>query len=353
MVLVNIIVWGSIFVWGSILNRKDLGLEYAWVWFKGRVKTACDSSERCKDIRAYVIKNPAISLSYLLFVIFTIVFGFFFPWFFSSFIKTLYIAVEQQIKNIDVNSYGFRSISLSIAGSITLLITILGVVLTLIRNLLTRQQNRTDEERLVTEQISRAVEQMGAYKQGVGEKSYEPNIEVRLGGLYSLQRIMKDSPKDEETIAKIFYAYVRENTKKDETKEKNTQPRVDVQTALDVIGQFNRMWKEQNKEIPQEIRLNFSNANFAGYFFTDINFSGADLFYADLENANLEGVDLSGAILFGANLTNADLSKVKNLTQEQIYDTFGSVDADTETKLPDDIAPSKDWKNSEEEGEEL
>ncbi len=312
-------------------------LKQAWVRFKKRVKTACDSSERCKDMRAYAKKNPAISLSYLLFVILTIVFGIFFPWFFYSFITSLYTAVDQKIKDgIDVNSYGFRSISLSIAGSITLLITILGVLLTLIRNLLTRQQNRTDEERLVTEQISRAVEQIGAYKQGVDEKSYEPNIEVRLGGLYSLQRIMKDSPRDEITIARNFSAYVRENVNKNKVKKKNVQPREDVQTALEIINQFNKVRREHER---REIHTDLSRVDFNGYSIAHIDFSGfilRDIVFSDeklfntnfskayLRNAdfsktkNLMEVDFSNATLYNANLSGAILFKI-NVSGATLY----------------------------------
>ncbi len=305
----------------------SISIYCSWKRYWQCVKTTWDSYERCKDVEAYIRKNPAISFSYLLFVIFSIVFGFFFPWFFSSFIKTLYTAVEQQIKNIDVNSYGFRSISLSIAGSITLLITILGVLLTLIRNLLTRQQNRTDEERLVTEQISRAVEQMGAYKQGAGEKSYEPNIEVRLGGLYSLQRIMKDSIKDELAIAKIFYAYVRENAKRDKEKNLIIRSKVgketyqlpdDIQATLSIIRQF-------DKNILPDSQLNFSRAIFNEYHLIGMNFSYFILKYADFTGSdftdgNLSGADLSGATLINTRLVRANLSGA-NLSNTYLMET--------------------------------
>ncbi len=163
----------------------------------------------------YTEKNPALAFTYTLFVSFSILFVVFFYGRLYPLINSLYELVGYQIENISIGSRAFRNASLSIAGSITLSIAALGVILTLIRNLLIRQQNRIDEERLVTEQISRAIDHIGTDKQTANGKILGPNIEVRMGGLYSLQRILKDNPKDVETIIKILSTYVRENTKKD------------------------------------------------------------------------------------------------------------------------------------------
>ncbi len=38
------------------------------------------------------------------------------------------------------------------------------------------------------------------------------NLEVRLGGIYALERIARDSPKDHWTIMEVLTAYVRENS---------------------------------------------------------------------------------------------------------------------------------------------
>ena len=50
----------------------------------------------------------------------------------------------------------------------------------------------------VTERFTRAIEQLGS----------EP-IEVKLGGIYALERIMKDSPRDHWTIVETLTAFVR------------------------------------------------------------------------------------------------------------------------------------------------
>ncbi len=38
------------------------------------------------------------------------------------------------------------------------------------------------------------------------------NLEVRLGGIYALERIAHDSPKNQSTIMEVLTAYVRENS---------------------------------------------------------------------------------------------------------------------------------------------
>ena len=103
----------------------------------------------------------------------------------------------------------------------------------------------------------------------------EPNIDVRLGGLYSLQRIMQDSSRDMLPIARILYAYVRENTRRDKSKEpKQKSPHghetyklpEDIQSALNIIIQFKKDWKKQFGEFPKDNQLNFFIHRFYGIF---------------------------------------------------------------------------------------
>ncbi len=322
----------SVFYWGKRRIRNSVSwckkcAKYFWSWCWRLFKL----------VIRIISKISLFGLLVFVFLALLIAFGLLFGWFLLSFVGSLYIDIATQIDGVTIGSPAFRNVSLSIAGSITLSIAALGVILTVIRNLLTRQQNKTDEERLVTEQISRAIDQVGAYKQDIKGERLEPNIEVRLGGLYSLQRIMQNSRKDEDSIAKIFYAYVRENAKKvekgtiEETKkdlhrwQKKRYPREDVQAALDIINQFNEAWRNKNKNILNDIQINFARSNFSGYSFTDKNFSnfvleGVDLSHATLTKANLSHATLIEANLTKANLTKANLTKV-NLSGADLTDT--------------------------------
>ncbi len=82
----------------------------------------------------------------------------------------------------------------------------------------------TQKEGHITDRISKAVEQLGAEKtvkklnfQDETVETSEPNIEVRLGGLLSLERIAQDSTnydkgRDHVRVMEILCAYVRENS---------------------------------------------------------------------------------------------------------------------------------------------
>src|SRR5829696_2981635 len=65
------------------------------------------------------------------------------------------------------------------------------------------------QDQQVTERFTRAIDQLGA----TDDKTGNPRLEVRLGGIYALERIARDSPKrDYSTIMEVLTAYVRENT---------------------------------------------------------------------------------------------------------------------------------------------
>jgi hypothetical protein len=71
-------------------------------------------------------------------------------------------------------------------------------------------QNRLDIDRQaqITNRFTQAIGQLGAEL-----KDGKPNLEVRLGGIYALERIAYDSPRDHWTIMEILTAYVRQNAR--------------------------------------------------------------------------------------------------------------------------------------------
>ncbi|WP_250124930.1 pentapeptide repeat-containing protein [Chroococcidiopsis sp. CCMEE 29] len=145
------------------------------------------------------------------------------------------------------------------------------------------------EEKQVTERFSKAIELLGSEK-----------LEVRLGGIYALERIAKDSPKDHWTIMEILSSFVREKSPLQSPKNVQQEPpkiTVDVQAALTVLGR-----RDSSKD-PNQQKLDLSLANL----------SGANLSGASLRKANLLNTDLREA-----NLARADLYIALNLTLEQV-----------------------------------
>ena len=64
-------------------------------------------------------------------------------------------------------------------------------------------QTKADLQRRITESFSKAIEQLGSDK-----------VEVRLGGIYGLERISKESPDDYWTVMETLTAFVRERTQR-------------------------------------------------------------------------------------------------------------------------------------------
>ncbi|MGM3307846.1 pentapeptide repeat-containing protein [Anabaena sp. WFMT] len=225
------------------------------------------------------------------------------------------------------------------------------------------------EDKQITERFSKAIELLG-----------NKEIEVKLGGIYALEQIAKDSPeKYHWTIMEVLTAFVRENAplKKEEEgeKEKILKLRIDIQAALTVIGRRNCENEQENQRLDLNWidirganldranlkRVDFICSNLDGTSFQkarlqDVCFWGSSIQWVNLSEAILQKVNLAGANLYQANLyqttlqesfplagtnlhfTNlseanlqkVDLSETKNLELHQIE----SANIDQDTKLP-------------------
>ena len=171
-------------------------------------------------------------------------------------------------------------------------------------------QNRLlTQERLITDRFTKAVEQIGNSKE-----------EVVIGGIYSLERITKDSPKDQWTIMEVLTAMVRKNSPipekikklddksedKIKTLEQLESVNIQVQAALTVIGRRNPDQDNTQEDKVTKI-LDLSESNLSDANLENANLKHADLERADLRTANLKHADLELADLFTANLERADL----------------------------------------------
>jgi uncharacterized protein YjbI with pentapeptide repeats len=166
-------------------------------------------------------------------------------------------------------------------------ISFLGLSATIIAGIGFYLNYKQGQEKLVTERFSTSVTQIGNAKEV-----------VRIGGIYSLERIAKDSPKDHWTIMEVLTAYVRQNSPLPPKGKVASPIPIDIQSALTVIGRRN------SKQESLEKSLDLSSSNLSG-----ANLIGADLARADLIGANLIGADLARADLIGANLIGANLSR--------------------------------------------
>ena len=155
---------------------------------------------------------------------------------------------------------------------------------------------RVAEEGHITERFTQAIAQLG--------QEGDDKMAIRLGGIYALERIAKDSEKDHGPIMEVLTAYVRERAPRKESHKppSDERPPTDIQAILTVIGRRETTGKGRRND-----RLDLSKTHLVGAILPDANLREAILSWADLRQANLSRTHLEEAGLFMAKLNKADL----------------------------------------------
>ncbi|MEM9048953.1 MAG: pentapeptide repeat-containing protein [Pseudomonadota bacterium] len=264
-----------------------------------------------------------------------------------------------------------RNIAYALAAILGATAIVAAIPFQLIKTWVNERLATATEEGLITDRIAKAVEQLGAektaklrvrtirYKITAGDRTDEveveqiegealqipsdaadddidrpkwqsierqvPSIEVRLGGIYALERISQDSARDHIQIMEILCAYIRHNAPASAAKdgmpdlpkdgiptdewvkglrawvEKLERPREDVQAALTVIGRRSeeRIALELERTPPYRLDLRATNLQ------------RADLMGARLNHAQLTRAQVQGATLIGTQMQGADLQRAK------------------------------------------
>ncbi|MGI3171558.1 pentapeptide repeat-containing protein [Pseudooceanicola sp. C21-150M6] len=252
------------------------------------------------------------------------------------------IEIYQALLGIDLETdttqhEAVRNVGLALAA-------IIGLPFIVWRSMVAQRQVNVAEEGLITDRINKAVAGLGTDKtvkrqriDSSGKKIFEqdgegkpdlsrpvwdevtePNLEVRIGALFALERISQDSERDHIQIIEILCAYIVENMDqshialpKDENASPDTwrtwgqsnppvRPRADLDVALRILGRRNP--DRLNIEAKADYRANLNYVRFR-----KLNLSRCLFVNADLRAAHLQGVTLWGAQLQGANLNQAQL----------------------------------------------
>jgi hypothetical protein len=176
----------------------------------------------------------------------------------------------------------------------------------------TWQQVRIAREGQITGRFTRAIEHLGS-----------ENLDVRLGGIYALERLALNSPADRSSVTTILGAFVRGHAPWhvgssdgpthpapiDDQLPWLTHRAVDVQTAMHVLAR-----RPGHPDEPQLFlsrtdlrRMQLSDARLADTYLRHANLSRSWIPDAHLEHGHMEDVDLRQANLRGAHLDHADL----------------------------------------------
>ena len=72
-------------------------------------------------------------------------------------------------------------------------------------------------------------------------------IAVRLGALYALERIAQDSLRDHVQIMKILCAYIRTNSKLDNSIDLTKPLRADIGAAINIIAGRDKLYNGKKR----------------------------------------------------------------------------------------------------------
>jgi uncharacterized protein YjbI with pentapeptide repeats len=173
----------------------------------------------------------------------------------------------------------------------------------------------------ITERFTRAIEQLG-----------HEQLDVRVGGIFALERIARDSTDDRGPIVEVLTAYVREHAPwppqspragvtrtaqidpRDEhaapaaeptdDPSQDRRPETDVQAALTVLGR-------RLRDHEGEVFLDLTSTDLRGARLTGAHLEKAELQGCHLENATLADAHLDKAKLWNAHMQGALLFRAQ------------------------------------------
>lgn len=192
----------------------------------------------------------------------------------------------------------------------------------------------------VTDRYTKAVEQLG-------EKG---KPQVRVGGVYALEKIVRDSPQDGNAVIDVLVAHVRETRAVSPEPRPESEIPLDTSAALRVLGRLPRVDGMPVLDLRGlDLRkVDLTRANLSGCLLhgtrldgsvlvgaslraallTDAvlahaNLATADLIRADLTNVSLEGADFFGTKILPEQLTEKQKKEVLHWEYADLYTVAG------------------------------
>nr|WP_296070076.1 pentapeptide repeat-containing protein [uncultured Actinoplanes sp.] len=159
--------------------------------------------------------------------------------------------------------------------------------------LYTARTYRTARDQSITDRFTKAVELLGG----------EFSLPVRVGGVFALERISRDSPSDHPVVMEVVCAYLREKSDylrreyklgtDEEVSPESFRLRTDFQAAVAVLRRRDSRLDANPLDLRGSVLI---HADLRGADLRNANLRGADLRLADLDDADLTGADLTHAV---------------------------------------------------------
>lgn len=217
----------------------------------------------------------------------------------------------------------YSSAGIIVTGFRTMLVAIAAGGFTAAGLWYTHKKHELEADSQVTDRYVEAVKLLGS-----------ENLHERLGGIYSLERIMKDSDRDHPTIVEVLSSFVRtklveesENAERADaepllTEEAPRKKRHATGAPLSLSHRLvpvspHRKFSEEVKAAltvlnRRSVVARFSNrVDLTGADLGNYDLAGQELRYCILRSADLLGADLTGALFEWADLTGATLNTAR------------------------------------------
>lgn len=251
----------------------------------------------------------------------------------------------------------------NIAKTLGALIVLAGLYLTYRRSATQERSAQTDSDRMKADVFTKAIDQLAS-----------PDLAVRIGGIYALERIAKTTPEYHWPIMETLTAYVRhraaapegvDDIEPNRDSHYSFKRKVDVQAVITVLARRETAHETETQHLdlshcflggitlttPGENNLAKTNFSYSRLWWADLrnarltgcNFMLASLSHAHLDGAKLQGANFLKGDLYNAKLSGADLQGASlNMTEIGMAEFDGAtVDENTFLQFAEDI-PQKD-----------
>lgn len=180
-----------------------------------------------------------------------------------------------------------RSVRTAALATIAGLIAVVGAVYTS-RNFALNRRGQ------LTERFTRAIAQLGE----------TDKLDVRLGGIYALERLAQESREEHAPIMEVLTAYVRNHAPVGDAEERVTRPGVDVQAIITILTR-----RRLAHEEPDGVAIDLQDTSLARVRASRLHAPGCNLARADLRRSGFRGADLHSAFAADANWSDALLAE--------------------------------------------
>jgi len=160
----------------------------------------------------------------------------------------------------------------------------------------TQAQNDVAARSQVADRFTKAVDQLD----GTGPE----HLQARIGAIYALESLARDSPSDHPTVVEVLAAFIRSTASKPGRRSfGNFDPCPDIDTPADVQAALTVLGRRETSHDNSRGQIDLSYTCLRGVNLDDGRFAGANFRGVDLSHSTLVRTDLSGADLVQADLT--------------------------------------------------